>query len=310
MNMRDLDLNLLLVFEAIYSSGNISRAAENLDMSQPALSNALARLRKQMDDKLFVRSGNGVVPTSRAEEIIEPVRDALATLRRSFGPDSAFDPEVSRRSFRLLVADPLEQIIMPRILRSIGSQTQITFELQPPQSMQVEESLLSGKTDLAAFLMPGRNPELNSKPLCPVDLVVLTRTGHPRIAQSVTLPELAAEGFVTIALTPGKLANSEKVTFWQRLHVREVCQVYKISSVAQLVSQTDLIGIVPRIYAFQIASVYGLQIVDLPIALSNQQFHLIWHNRSDADDGHQWLRETMAAAISAKCDDMATEPAR
>jgi len=307
MNMRDLDLNLLLVFEAIYSSGNISRAAENLDMSQPALSNALGRLRKQMDDKLFVRSGNGVVPTSRAEEIIEPVRDALTTLRRSFGPETAFDPESSRRSFRLLVADPLEQIIMPRILQGIGTRSQITFELQPPQSIQVEDALMSGKTDLAAFLMHSKNPELNSKPLCPVDLVVLTRSGHPRIAQSVTLPELTAEGFVTIALTPGKLANSEKVTFWQRLHLREVCQVYKISSIAQTVAQTDLIGIVPRIYAFQVASIYGLQIVELPTALSNQKFHLIWHKRSDADEGHRWLREAMAAAVSAKYDEITTE---
>ena len=121
MNIRDFDLNLLLVFEAKYSSGNISRAADNLDLSQPAVSNALSRLRKQLDDPLFVRSGNGVVPTIRADEIIDPVRNALSTLQQSIGTTAEFDPQTSKRHFRLLVADPLEQIVMSRLLQSIGN---------------------------------------------------------------------------------------------------------------------------------------------------------------------------------------------
>lgn len=299
MNMRDLDLNLLLVFEAIYASGNISRAAENLDLSQPAVSNALSRLRKQMDDQLFVRKGNGVVPTSRAAEIIEPVRSALSTIRHGIAPGPVFDPKTSKRHFRLIIADPLEQMVMPKILRNLESQSEVTFELLPPQSIPVEEALVSGKADLAAFLMHGRNAELNSKSLCPVDLVVVARNDHPRMHKPVTMPELAKEGFVTIALTPGKLANSEKVTFWQRLHLREVCQVYKVSSIGQLVAETDLIGIVPRFYAKQISSAFGLQVFDLPIDLSNQQFHLIWHKRTEADDGLIWLRDQIMSCFAS-----------
>ena len=298
MNMRELDLNLLVVFEAIYTSGNISRAAENLNLSQPALSNALARLRKQMDDQLFVRSGNGVVPTTRADEIIVSVRNALSMIRQSINPEGAFDPKASKRHFRLIIADPLEQIIMPRLLQDIGSESHVTFELQPPQSTPVEESLLSGKTDLAAFLMHGKSSELRSKPLCPVDLLVVARSNHPRIRHPVTMPQLKKEGFVTISLSPGKLANSEKVTFWQRLHLKEACQVYKMSSVCQLVAQTDLIGLIPRIYAEQVASTYGLQVIDLPVALSNQQFHLTWRNSTDFDDGLIWLRNKILSCFT------------
>lgn len=295
--MRDLDLNLLSVFEAIYSSGNISRAAKNLDLSQPAVSNALSRLRKQMDDQLFVRSGNGVIPTLRAEEIIGPVRNALSMLRQSIGSAAVFDPKTSKRHFPLVVADPLEQIIMSKLLKSTGNDTQITFELHPPQLMSVEESLVTGKTELAVFLMHGKDAELDSKPLCPVDLVVVARQDHPRIGLPLTMPELTKEGFVTISLAPGKLANSEKVTFWQRLHLREVCQVYKVSSIVQLVASTELVGIVPRLYAQQVASLHGLQILDLPIDLSNQHFHLISHKRARADEGLKWLSDQIMSCF-------------
>ncbi len=298
MNIRDLDLNLLVVFEAIYTSGSISRAAQNLDLSQPALSNAVARLRKQMNDQLFVRSGNGVVPTTRADEIIVSVRNALSMIRQSINPEGAFDPKSSKRHFRLIVADPLEQIIMPRILQDIGSDSQVTFELQPPQSTPVEESLLSGKTDLAAFLMHEKSSELRSTALCPVDLLIVARKDHPRIRKPVTMPQLRQEGFITISLSPGKLANSEKVTFWQRLHLKEICQVYKISSVCQLAAQTDLIGLVPRIYAEQAASAYGLQVIDLPVVLSNQQFHLTWRHSTGFDDGLIWLRERIVSCFT------------
>lgn len=298
MNMRDFDLNLLLVFEAIYSCGNISRAADNLDLSQPAVSNALSRLRKQMDDQLFVRSGNGVVPTLRAEEIIGPVRNALSTLRQSIGSPSVFDPKVSKRHFNLLIAEPLEQHIMSRLLGQIGSDSQISFELSPPQSMPLEEALMTGKTELAVFLMPGKQPELESKPLCPVDLVLVARQDHPRIGAPLTVPELKQEGFVSISLAPGKLANSEKVTFWQRLNLREVCQVYKISSITQFAASTDLLGIVPRLYAEQVAPSLGLQVLELPMELSNQQFYLIWHKRASEDDGLRWLSEQITSCFA------------
>jgi LysR family transcriptional regulator, transcriptional activator for leuABCD operon len=309
VNMRDLDLNLLLVFEAVYSTGNISRAAELLDLSQPAVSNSMARLRKQLDDQLFVRSGNGVVPTSRAEAMIEPVRSALATIRQSIEPAAAFDPETSQRQFRMIIADPLEQIIMPQLLQRVGNLAGITFELQPPQSMHVEKSLLSGKTDLAAFLMPGRNAELNVQVLCPLDPVILARDDHPRINNPVTMPELVKEGFVALTLAPGKLSNSEKITIWRRLHMREICQVYKISSIPPFVAQTEMLGIVPRIYANHIAQIYGLQIVDLPIVVSDQQFHLIWHKRNEADDGHRWLREFVGDLVAKAYKNITSAPA-
>lgn len=298
MNMRDLDLNLLVVFEAIYSAGNISRAADQLNLTQPALSNALARLRKQLDNQLFVRSGNGVVPTALADEIIGPIREALFSIDQCIRPKDQFDPAVSRRHFRLIVADPLEQIVMGSLLRTIGDGSQISFELQPPQSINLETALVEGKSDLALFLLPIRVAELNNEPLCPVDLVLIARQDHPRITPQATREEVMREGFVTMALSPGKLENSEKVNILKRLKVRQVCQVAKVSSIAQLVAESDLVGIVPSIYAGKIAARYGVRVIALPVPEIEQQFQLIWHRRFESDTGHIWLRDQITAAVA------------
>lgn len=302
MNMRGIDLNLLVVFEAIYSAGNISHAADQLDLTQPALSNALARLRKQLDNKLFVRSGNGVVPTALADEIIGPIRDALFSIEQSIRPKEWFDPAVTKRHFRLIVADPLEQIVMGSLLRTIGSDSEISFELQPPQTNNLEQALLEGKADLALFLMPIRVAELNNTPLCAMDLVLIARRDHPRVSAHSPREEVMREGFVALALGPGKLENSEKVNILKRLRPRQVCQVSKVSSIAQLVSESDLVGLLPAIYARKVAAQFGLEIIALPVPEIEQKFQLIWHRRFDSDAGHMWLRDNIARAVSEAQD--------
>lgn len=300
MNMREIDLNLLLVFEAVYTTGSISRAAERLDLSQPALSNALARLRQQLDDRLFVRSGNGVVPTPRSEEIIGPVRQALETIRKGLSPETDFDPDTSERHFRLIVADPLECPVIAGIVSGLKQECRLGFELLPPQSIQIEEALLDLSADIAAFLLPARHKELNSQPLCPVDMVVVAREGHPRISGKITLEQMQREQFVGLALAPGKLKNSEKLTVWQRLAQHSLVQVHRAGSIAQIVARTDMIGLVSSIHARQCASDYGLQIIQPPMPVSNQQFHIIWHKRFDEDPGHIWLRQRIAAAVTGE----------
>lgn len=298
MNIRDLDLNLLFVFEAIYSTNNISKAAKRLDLSQPAMSNALGRLRKQIDDPLFVRDGNGVVPTLRAETMIEPVRNALAAIRQSIRPAEGFDPITSKRHFRLIVADPLEPIIMPKLLIGLTQDTQICYELLPPQSTDIEDALLHSKIDLAVFLMPDRIAELSSQALHPVDLVVLARVGHPRINGTITPQHMMQENNVALTLTPGRLANSSKVTFWQKIQQKTVCQVPKVSSITQIVATTDLIGMVPNIYAEKVAERYNLQVIRPQTPVSNQQFHMIWHKRNEVDEGIVWLRNQIESCFS------------
>src|SRR5262245_8771229 len=122
VNLKNLDLNLLVVFEAIYSAANISHAAEQLAMSQPAVSNALARLRDLLNDPLFVRAKRGVEPTSKAQEIIGPVRDALGLIKRQLDSGGALDLATFRRRFRVLMIDTLEPILVPPVLKVVTEQ--------------------------------------------------------------------------------------------------------------------------------------------------------------------------------------------
>lgn len=298
MNIRDLDLNLLFVFEAIYSTNNISHAAERLDISQPAMSNALARLRKRIDDPLFVRNGNGVIPTSRAEAMIDPVRTALSAIRQSIDPVDSFDPQTSSRKFKLIVADPVEHIVMPGLLRDTAQNPDVRYELLPPQSTNIEEALLLDKIDLAVFLMPAHNAEIVCQPLCPLDLVVIARIGHPRIDGVISAQNFLQERGVSLSIAPGRLANSEKLTFWQKVQQNTVCHVPRVSSMPPIVANSDLIGVIPRRYAEEVAPRFNLQVINTPVQLSNQQFQLIWHKRNQVDPGLVWLREKIAACFA------------
>lgn len=297
MNMREFDLNLLLTFEAIYTAGNISRAADRLDLSQPALSNALGRLRKQLDDPLFVRSGNGVVPTLRAEEMIGPVRQALDTIRNGLLPANKFDPNTSERHFSMIVADPLESVVMGGIVSSLRPDTRLSFELLPPQTVQVEDALLKFSLDLSVFLLPSRLSELNSVPLCPVDIVLIAREGHPRIHGTFDPEIFKKEKWVGLALKPGKLKNAEKLTVWQRVESQPIVLVNKANSIAHIVAKTDMIGFVSSVYANEFSKMLGLQVIRTPTPVSNQKFHMAWHKRYDDDAGHKWLRDRVAESI-------------
>ncbi|VAV92362.1 Transcriptional regulator, LysR family [hydrothermal vent metagenome] len=294
---KELDLNLLLVFEAVYSTGNISRAADMLDRSQPAVSNALSRLRDHLDDPLFVRSGKGVAPTPRARALIGSVREALGTIRKGISPETSFDPKTTRRHFSLILADPMEPLIMPPLIRLVQD-GQISFELQPPQVMNIEEALIDGKSDMAVFLFPANLSALHCEPLCPVDLVMLARKDHPRVQGSITEQNMVEEGHIILSLSPGKLANSEKISIWKRGNRRNVCYINKLSSVASLVAGTDLIGLVPRLYANYLAQVLDVQILDLPTPITDQQFFMIWNKSNDNDSAHIWLRQQIRTLIT------------
>src|ERR1700712_4095768 len=148
-NLRNVDLNLLLIFETVFAVGSISGAAQQLSLTQPAVSNALARLREHFDDPLFVREGRGVKPTSRSQQMIEPVREALRLIRRQFDGDRSIDLATYKRVFRIVIVDPLEPILMPPLLREISAHAPlVTIESRPPWNTKVADDIIAGTLDL------------------------------------------------------------------------------------------------------------------------------------------------------------------
>lgn len=300
-SLRNVDLNLLVIFEAIYTAGNISQAANQLGVSQPTISNALTRLRGALDDKLFVRAGRGVRPTPKATKLISPVREALQTIQIGLFDSDIFNPVNTQRNFKIMIAEPMEPVLMPKLINDLPQGHGITFDYFSPLTLDVEQSLMTGTIELAIFLRPTKNPDLNMEVLCPIDLVGVARKDHPRLGnvERLTKADMARLAHVTLNLQPGKIRNTRKFSVNQTPLRQVMCQVSSAGVIARIAGSTDLFGMIPRLYAAHAARFYGLKTFDLPVEMNKQQLFMIWHSRHNGDNSHIWLRERIKSIAAA-----------
>lgn len=296
--LKNLDLNLLIVFEAVYSAGNISRAATRLGMSQPTISNALRRLRDSLGDPLFVRAGRGVEPTPRAVQMIGPVREALQMIESGVSPGDHFDPTTSSRHFRLVVFDAMEPIIMPPVIRRIQDYRAVTIENLGVVGTPMSAKLNDGSLDLviSGFLRESR--ETRCEALTQVHMSAVARRDHPAIAGELTLKQFQTLGHV--ALVPRVRALSRVDEALRRLDIRRhiAYSVTKLWSFPQILMTTDLIAILPTPFAKAIAKNYSLSLYDLPFDYPEERVYMTWKTSRTNDPGHRWLRNEIAAALN------------
>lgn len=298
VNLKNLDLNLLVVFEAIYSSGNISRAAERLAMSQPAVSNSLARLRHLLDDQLFLRARRGVEPTIKAKAMIGPVRDALALIKRELGGDEAIDLATYKRQFRILMFDPLDVIMMPPVLQRIVHEAPgISIECPPPFRMDFAKELLAGTLDLACYIYPLNAPDIVTVPICPADVVTIARRGHPKINGTLDLETFKAVKHVTLIPELRAMTHLQKDVAANRFERDVAYMVARLGSMPAIVERTDLVASVPRWFAEEMAKNFDIEIYPPPIPVAEQHIYMMWHRKNEHDAGHRWLREMLLATM-------------
>lgn len=300
-NLKNVDLNLLVVFEAIYAAGNISHAAVQLNMSQPAVSNALTRLRDILGDPLFVREKQGVKPTVRADALIGPVREALGLIGRQFHSGDEIDLSTYKRTFRILVIDPLEPLVMPHLLRIVDERAHgVTIESVPPFGMDFAAEILAGRLDLAIYVYPINAPQIVAAPAGGIDPVIVARRDHPLIHGKVTKKLYETLGHVVLVPSLRGMAHVEKDLIAQGVRRRVVYAVPKLWSVPAIVARTDLIAVLPRDFASEIGDSFGLAIYEPPVPLSTQYYYMMWHEKSADDPGHKWLREALLAGIAGR----------
>lgn len=294
INLRNVDLNLLIVFDAVYAAGNISHAARQLALSQPAVSNAMMRLREHFDDPLFVRDGRGVKPTNRSRQMIEPVREALRLIRQQFNGDRALDLASYKRVFRIVIVDPLEPILMPPLLREISARAPlVTIESRPPWNTRVADDIIAGTLDLACYTFPVSAPGLVFKTICAADYVVVARHAHPGIGGPLDAPTFMALDQVALINELRGHSNIDRDITTRSGNRRIAYMVNKVWSMPAIVGGTDLVAVLPRRFAELMAPVFNLVIHESPVPISEQHFHMIWHEKNNDDPGHKWLRETL-----------------
>ncbi|HTT99207.1 MAG TPA: LysR family transcriptional regulator [Rhizomicrobium sp.] len=299
VNLKHLDLNLLVVFDAVYTARNITRAAEQLSLSQPAVSNALSRLRDLIGDPLFVRGRRGVEPTLKADEIAQTVRDALAMIGHQLAPET-LDLSSYRRHFRVVMPDVFEPIMMPPILRTITDQApHVTIEGLSAFRIDYIKELRDGTVDLVVHIAPPLTPELESIVLGGTDVVLLARRGHPGISGPIDLATIRALPYVVLVPELRNMLTPSTNLMAHGVKRREVYSANKLWAVPMVIERTDLVGILPRWFYREIAKNFDIVAHELPVKLPEQQSAIIWHVRASNDPGNKWLRESLAAAFAA-----------
>lgn len=299
MDPEKIDLNLLLVFSHLFREKRVGRAAENLGMSQPGVSNALNRLRAVLNDELFVRTPHGMEPTSYAMQLAGPISEALALIRSALDVGAPFDPATSTRRFTIAMTDIGEIDFLPSMMDAIGRVApSVTINTVRNNALHLREEMESGQVDLAVGLLPDLQTNFFKRQLTASEYVCLFRRGHPLDKPSITLDEfMAASHLVVVSAGTGHgLADEE---FERRGIVRNVkLRIPHFASVGYLLHETDLITTVPQRLVNRCAGPFGLSSVPVPFELPSIAIDLFWSARYHRDPANQWLRTMMVETFN------------
>ncbi|WP_299019368.1 transcriptional regulator LeuO [uncultured Photobacterium sp.] len=291
-NLRSVDLNLLTVFDAVMQEQNITRAAHNLGMSQPAVSNAVARLKVMFNDELFIRHGRGIQPTQRAKQLFGPVRQALQLVKNEL-PSSIFSPETSNRTFKLAICSPSDMRFAPRILRNVAEEApNLRVQLEAEFDAELTQKMRYQEVDFVIDYIRFDEPGFCSTELFSDELVVIAAGNHPRIGDTLTEAEFAAEKHAVLKSIPGVKLFSDHI-YNQHTNYHEAYQGASLSNIMYVAGQSDLIAVMPRWLAESAAHNQQLKILPLPFDSAKISGYLSWHESSQKDKGHIWMRDQL-----------------
>ena len=295
-SLKGLDLNLLVVFEAVYTSENITHAAKSLGLTQPTISNALVRLREAVDDPLFVRKGKGVEPTPRAKSMIGPVRSALQLIQTGVSAGRDFDPAFNVRHFRLVLLDQLEPILMPQLVRAIQAHNNVSLEVLPIAYEPMIEGLNDGSLDLVLSPHIAELKEASQEVVGNASVVMVARKGHPEIDGELTLEQYQRLGHIALIPKLRIMTRIDEHLRQQQIQRHIAYTSSKFWSFPHMIATTDLIAQLPGDFAREVAKYYPLQILPMPFDFPDQQVYMIWKENRSNDPGHIWLRDAIRKA--------------
>jgi DNA-binding transcriptional LysR family regulator len=295
-----LNLNLLVALDALLSERNVTRAARRVGITQPAMSQTLARLRELFSDPLLVRRGRGMVLTPRAEAMLVPLSDALLSVERAVQLGMGFDAATSTRIFSVALPDLSVTVMLSPLLRLIGQQAPgVRVQVEPLSISRLSDRLASGGIDLVLAAHLGSSEGLRRETLLTDDYVCLVRRGHPLARRKrVRIDDYAAHGhlaYTPVGFVPPPI--SEAVPgFASTSGIR--ASVPYLLALPEVVRSTDLVATVPRRLLSAPIDLSGVVILEAPRELPAVVDSLWWHPRFDSDPAHQWLRERVREAVA------------
>ncbi|HEY9321484.1 MAG TPA: LysR family transcriptional regulator [Achromobacter sp.] len=294
MNLKDVDLNLLVVFNELQKHGRVSAVAQSLGISQPGVSNALARLRKLLGDELFLRTSRGMVPTPYAESLAQPIADALSALLVTLSARARFDPARSERAFVIGVNDVGETYFLPRLMRALdGAAPGVTIRTVRTTSINVKDEMERGRIDLAMGFLPGLKSGFFQRKLFSQPYVCVFRRGHPLARTGVSAKQFRAAEHVAIVSEGTGHGVVDEVIEQAGIRRRLRLTVPHFMAVGPVLATTDMIAVVPRRFADCACEPFGLATAPCPVKIPESVINVFWHARSHREPANQWLRQVV-----------------
>jgi len=294
----NIDLNLLIVFDAVMQTRNLTRAGQRLGLSQPATSHALARLRSMLQDELFVRTPEGMQPTLRAEQMAAPVREALRALSTTLQPDE-FVPAQAARSFTLVMNNYAARAIAPTLLRRVAAAAPgVTLDIRPLGDVNVLDLLDGDGVDLALCMLTNGGERFKCVRIMQDDYVAVLDTAHPAAQeQEWSIERFADLPHLAISSTGDDTGFIDDLLQQQGLARRIAARIPFLSLVLVLVG-SECIAVLPRRVANDLGVICPVVVRELPFASPRIGLSMIWHRRIDNHPAHRWLRNMVRASAT------------
>jgi DNA-binding transcriptional LysR family regulator len=301
MDLREIDLNLLVLFNHMLAKRRVGATAEALGITQPAVSNALNRLRRLLGDPLFLRTSRGMEPTPFAEQLAEPVAYALGTIHSALNQRATFEPSASTRNFTLAMTDIGEIYFLPPLMEALGRiAPRVSISTARDVTAELKDEMEAGRVDLALGLLPKLKAGFFQRRLFRHRYVCMFRKGHPLDKGRMTLQEFAnADHIVVVAAGTG---HSQVDAMLDDMGVpRRIClRVPHFVAVGHILSETDMVATVPERFALRCVKPFGLTYVPHPAKLPEIGINVFWHAKFHREPGNQWLRTLIFDTFSSQ----------
>lgn len=296
-NLRGIDLNLLVVLDALAEDPHITKVAHRLHMSQPAVSNALTRLRAVFNDDLYVKTRGGMRPTPKALELKLPIRQALATIQAQVQPLDSFDPSTTKHTFAIAANEYAESIIFPHFLSYIEKIAPgIGFDFHPEASNTAEQ-IRTNELDLAIDYIQPKNKELICDKILEEELVVLARKNNPYVRKGLSSETYRTAPHVALHPRNDKGSPTEIILGKKRVQRDIKIRVSNLLSLPSIAASTNNLCTVPRRLALHCAQTMSVEIHELPFDTNGIPAYLIYHRDKQKNQAHTWLRSQVSQLV-------------
>lgn len=298
-DLRNVDLNLLIVFNTLSEEEHLTKTAQKLHLSQPAVSNALSRLRELFNDELFVRAPKGMRPTLKAKALKAPVKQALDIIREQLLTPDTFDSETAKTNFSVAVNSYAESVVLPPFMRYFRKVApNITLDIFPECDAESAEKLRSGELDIAIDYIEIPGKDLVHEQFFNEEMVVVVSEQNADVGNEISLRQYNTLPHISIHPRNHKGSHTEILLGRKQVNRNVVMSVSSLMSFAPLVAQTDMICTLPKRLANYAIRAHDIRILPLPFDLESVPIYMIYSREKKEDGAHKWLREQLRKLAS------------